>query len=197
MSGNLDTYEEKSSGVFGFVHVAPIFFVHFVVLAVLVFVVLVVLVFVVHLPLPVVAPIVVIVLVVFSLAGLSFLYTYAKLLVLWLSCTAVVKRKYSKTHSINSPNDPRTRAKLVSAICICLEQTFSEAHAAKLQLLSAFSKALDAYHGSAVQTAVDDELDLLPWPAMISRTEWENSDLRRRMVEIITTHRLRINSPAA
>ncbi|KAJ6601688.1 hypothetical protein DFH09DRAFT_1125721 [Mycena vulgaris] len=118
--------------------------------------------------------------------------------ILMEACTIAIKEKYPEAHSIKWRKDLRSRAELVSAICICLEQTFSEAHAEGIQVASAFSKAFDAYHGSALQTTVDGELAVLPWPSVNKiPAEWYSSDLHRNMIEIITTHPLRINSPAA
>ncbi|KAJ7714613.1 hypothetical protein B0H16DRAFT_1742534 [Mycena metata] len=117
-------------------------------------------------------------------------------------CASAIKKKSPETTSSHLFIDLRNRAKLVSAICICLEQTFSEAHVMMMEIPSAFSKALNAYYGSIMHTTVNAEIAALPWVSgevmkQRDREEWSHSQLYRSMVEIITTHYLRINSPAA
>jgi len=71
-------------------------------------------------------------------------------------------------------------AEMVAAICICAEQTFTEASARKQTFVAAFSNAVGVYAGSN-QQIVNKAI-----------TELARKDDPAQLVEIIKTHRLRI-----
>ena len=68
----------------------------------------------------------------------------------------------------------------VSAICICAEQTFSEAGARKKAFLGAFSVALDAYLASPMRDSVNKAIDEMPLVHFV-----------QELADIVTGHRLR------
>jgi hypothetical protein len=73
----------------------------------------------------------------------------------------------------------------VPAICICAEQTFSEAGAKKKAFVDAFSAALDAYLASPMRDSVNKAIESLP-PDYF-KAHWEMKEL----ADIVEGHRLR------
>ncbi|KAJ7265694.1 hypothetical protein C8J57DRAFT_1511453 [Mycena rebaudengoi] len=91
----------------------------------------------------------------------------------------------------------RGRLKLISALCICAEQTFSEASIkTREEVPNAFATALRAYVGSPTQAAVNKEIQELPrW--MVHLTPMRGilkRSLPGRVVRIILSHPLRLNT---
>ncbi|KAJ7824467.1 hypothetical protein B0H14DRAFT_2767765 [Mycena olivaceomarginata] len=84
---------------------------------------------------------------------------------------------------------------LSTAICICAEQTFTQASAKKQAFSAAFATALNAYHGSDLESNVNNSI------ARFSSQDYEEVDGPRwdlvkkvvpKLLEIIKAHRLRI-----
>ncbi|KAJ7213491.1 hypothetical protein GGX14DRAFT_445293 [Mycena pura] len=83
-----------------------------------------------------------------------------------------------------------------TAICICTEQTFSEASTTPQQFCDAFSTALRAYLGSTLERTVNEKIRALPWKRYKDRLSFENSQLHESVIEIIMSHPLRLNASA-
>jgi hypothetical protein len=74
---------------------------------------------------------------------------------------------------------------LCLAICICVEQTFSEASADEASFGPAFSVALDTYLSSSLQKDVNKEIAGLP-------EGYKGDESPEKLVEIIKAHPLRM-----
>jgi len=111
------------------------------------------------------------------------------------TCTTALETKYP--HVLESLQTKSEHAKMVAAICICTEQTFTQASAKEEAFAVAFSTALDAYIGSTLQNDVNEEIAVLP-PQYFEEREDPN-DWRAfkkvvpKLVEIIKKHRLRFS----
>jgi len=77
-------------------------------------------------------------------------------------------------------------SELLAAICICAEQTFSEASATEDAFGPAFSAALDAYLASSLREDVNREI-----AALFGQDYQEEKKL---LAKIIESHPLRIHS---
>ncbi|KAF7335086.1 hypothetical protein MVEN_02259200 [Mycena venus] len=88
------------------------------------------------------------------------------------------------------------RAELISAICICTEQTFTEASTTPEKFCTAFSTALHVYVGSTLESTVNKKIRALPWEDYKDRWNLADSELHECMIEIIMSHPLRLNASA-
>ncbi|KAJ6553146.1 hypothetical protein B0H19DRAFT_1155783, partial [Mycena capillaripes] len=68
-----------------------------------------------------------------------------------------------------------------TAICICTEQTFSEASTAPKGFCDAFSTALHVYLGSTLERTINEKIRALPWEGY---NGWSinGSELHKRMI---------------
>jgi len=89
------------------------------------------------------------------------------------------------------------RAAVLAAICICVEQTFTESSAHESAFSSAFSTALDAYLGSALQGDVNRGIarfTLQDYKEVLDPHGGSSTKkIVPKLVEVIKTHRLRIH----
>ncbi|KAJ7737923.1 hypothetical protein B0H14DRAFT_2992712 [Mycena olivaceomarginata] len=100
------------------------------------------------------------------------------------ACITFLKRTYPRLAESSLPISECS--KLVAAICICAEQTFTEASAKEEGFPLAFSAALDLYLTSSLQEAVNREIATLS-PQVDRMTKVI------KLVEIIQSHPLRIH----
>ncbi|KAJ7347133.1 hypothetical protein DFH08DRAFT_870439 [Mycena albidolilacea] len=86
------------------------------------------------------------------------------------------------------------RAELISAICICTEQTFNEASTTPEKFCNAFSTALHVYRGSTLEHAIKEKIWALQWESYKDRYSFKDSELHKSMIEIVMSHPLRLNA---
>ncbi|KAJ7734268.1 hypothetical protein B0H16DRAFT_1467667 [Mycena metata] len=129
-------------------------------------------------------------------------------------CTAVVQSKYPnlvRNIQLVTPFFPLTHAqkrKLKTSrgqaevitstmLCICTEQTFTQASAHKESFVPAFSTALDAYLASTMKEAVNNAIAALPaedFEQVLEDREHSRhlvNNVAPKLVDIIQNHRLR------
>ncbi|KAJ7230011.1 hypothetical protein GGX14DRAFT_692008, partial [Mycena pura] len=93
---------------------------------------------------------------------------------------------------------PHGCAELFAIICICAEQTFSQASIYGVDFSDAFSKALDAYISSTLDDSVRNAIAKLPQQDYQEVENPGDPSYRQQkkvvapLVEIVKTHRLRI-----
>ncbi|KAJ7139166.1 hypothetical protein C8R44DRAFT_764001 [Mycena epipterygia] len=103
------------------------------------------------------------------------------------ACITILETKYSQMEE--SLLGDSGRSELVAAICICAEQTFTEASANEVGFSLAFAAALDAYLGSTLQEDVNREISGLTDQEYADKTLYVP-----KLVEIIKLHPLHIHS---
>ncbi|KAJ7241767.1 hypothetical protein C8J57DRAFT_1526562 [Mycena rebaudengoi] len=100
-----------------------------------------------------------------------------------------------ETHypSAQFPKTESGRAMIIAAICICAEQTFTEASALRLQFSPAFQAALNAYVGSKIQADVNGKIaEFLEqdFAETIGERYRKKKKITPKLVEIIMDHPL-------
>ncbi|KAJ7713069.1 hypothetical protein B0H16DRAFT_1478984 [Mycena metata] len=109
-----------------------------------------------------------------------------QLMALSFPLTHVQKRKLESSSG---------QAELVTAICICIEQTFTQASAHQESFGPAFSTALDAYLASTIKDAVNSAITALPaqdFEQVDREYSWKPvKKVAPKLVYIIKNHRLR------
>ncbi|KAJ7133055.1 hypothetical protein C8R44DRAFT_870504 [Mycena epipterygia] len=102
------------------------------------------------------------------------------------TCTTILEAHYPSSELLQTESG---RAEMIAAICICAEQTFSEASAQTEAFAAAFSTAFNAYVTSTVRDEVNGKIAGLP--------PQDDEAERDALVDIIKTHRLRIGTKPA
>ena len=79
-----------------------------------------------------------------------------------------------------------------TVICICVEQTFTQAFASKRAFSEAFSVALKAYITSMLKEEVKDAIQVLNEGWVRLEEEVNGISLEKQLGDIVKSHRLRM-----
>ncbi|KAJ6455141.1 hypothetical protein C8R45DRAFT_594261 [Mycena sanguinolenta] len=93
-------------------------------------------------------------------------------------------------------NTSSGRPVILAALCICCAHTFIDGSAKAMGFASALAASLDAYIGSNTEVSVVAEIRKLTGSTWLPKPMWterQKKEQEQALVDIITTHRLRLH----